>query len=206
MPPSFLTRRTALVLGASCVLGGCNALSSLNAAARPLDTYALAPAAGSATGRRTTRTLLVATPEASAALSTSRVLVRTGPAAITYLPDAQWSDELPLVLQSLLIRSISDTGRIGYVGKADGGPIPDTALLVRLDAFDVIAGGDGTFRTSVEMTLTLLNDSTQRVIASQGFAQSLPVDDDSAAAIVTGFQRTLDTLLPSAADWAIARA
>ena len=52
---------------AIAALGGCSAVSALNSASRPLDTYDLLPVAGSKSGRRTTRTLLVATPAASAA-------------------------------------------------------------------------------------------------------------------------------------------
>ncbi|WP_370402471.1 ABC-type transport auxiliary lipoprotein family protein [Sulfitobacter sp. JB4-11] len=201
---SFTTlNRRMVLLGAASTLGGCTALASLNDAARPLDTYDLSPAAGSDIGRRTSRTLLVARPEASAAIATNRILVRSGPASISYLPDAQWSDELPLVVQSLLIRSISGTGRIGYVGKSDGGPVPDSALLVRLDAFGVVAAPDGTFQTEIDMTLTLLNDSTQRVMATRRFAETSAAADDAALAIVTAFQRGLDRLLPQASDWVL---
>ena len=129
----ILTRRIAL-LGAACALGGCSTLTSLNAASKPLNTYDLRPATGSKRGGRTSRTLLVAKPQASAALTTDRILIKPEPASITYLPDARWSDEVPAIVQSLLIRSISETGRIAYVGPSNAGPVPDKALLVRIDA------------------------------------------------------------------------
>ena len=98
MTPKTLSRRVAL-LGGISALGGCSAVSALNSAAQPLDTYDLLPANGSQTGRRTSRTMLVARPEASAAIATDRIMIMPGAASITYLPDARWSDELPLVLQ-----------------------------------------------------------------------------------------------------------
>ena len=199
-----LTRRTAL-LGAVCSLGGCSAISSLNAATEPLDTFDLRPASGSKAGGRRSRTLLIARPQASAALATDRILIKPDPAAVTYLPDARWSDELPAVFQSLLIRSISDTGRIAYVGRTDAGPVPDKALLVRIDAFEVNALADGTFQAQVDVDLTLINDKDQRVVASRRFSQSGTRLDDSPKAIVAMFQNVLDTLLPTMADWAIQR-
>ena len=201
---SNLTRRTAL-LGTLFALSGCSAITSINAATKPLDTYDLRPAAGSAKGRRTSRTLLVARPQAPAALATDRIMVKPDAASITYLPDARWSDEIPAVVQSLLIRSISETGRVAYVGRSDAGPIPDKALLVRIDAFEVNALADGTFEAELDFDLTIINDKDQRVVASRRFSQSQPVANDSAKAIVAVFQEALNVLLPAISDWAIER-
>ena len=200
----ILTRRTAL-LGAACALGGCSALSSLNAAATPLDTYDLRPAAGATAGRRTSRTLLVAQPQVSAALATDRIVVKPDPASITFLPSARWSDELPNVFQYLVIRSISTTGRIGYVGPSGAGPVPDKALLVRIDAFDVNARSDGTFEVQVDVDMTIVNDRDQRVVATRRFAQSAETSSDSPKDVVAAFQNVLDALLPEISDWVIAK-
>ena len=204
MQTPILTRRLAL-LGGAFSLGGCSAITSLNSASDPLEIYDLRPATGSTSGRRTSRTLLIARPQASAALATDRIMIRTDPVSIAYLPDASWSDELPLVFQSLLVRSISQTGRIGYVGRSDAGPVPDKALLVRLDAFEVKAMGENVFDVQVEVHLTILNDRDQRVVASRGFAQSAQTSDTTAKSVVGGFQKVLDDLLPVMSDWIIQR-
>ncbi|MFN3661601.1 ABC-type transport auxiliary lipoprotein family protein [Yoonia sp.] len=205
MTPIQLTRRVAL-LGGAVALGGCGAVSALNTAASPLDTYDLTPRAGSTGGRRTQRTLLLALPDAAAAISTDRIMIRPNAAAITYLPQARWTDELPRVVQSLLVRSISATGRIGYVGRSDGGPVPDSALLTRIDAFDVSVGADGSFTVLIDITLTVLDDRDQRVIGTQRFSQSVPVGNDNPVTIVAGFQALVDAMLPGMADWALDRA
>lgn len=199
-----LTRRTAL-FGAISSLGGCSAITSINAAARPLDTYDLRPAAGSMAGGRTSRTLLVARPQASAALATDRIMVKPDAASITYLPDARWSDELPAVVQSLLIRSISETGRIAYVGSSDAGPIPDKALLVRIDEFEVYALASDTYEVQVDLDLTIINDKDQRVVGSRRFSQAEQAADDSPQEIVRVFQAVLNDLLPAMSDWTIQR-
>ncbi len=200
----IMTRRMAL-MGAVCSLGGCTAIASLNAAAVPLDTYDLRPASGSRTGGRTARTLLVARPQASAALATDRIVVKPDPAAITYLPDARWSDELPAVVQTLLIRSISDTGRIAYVGRSEGGPVPDKALLVRIDAFEVMAMPDQTFAVQVDIDLTVINDRDQRVLGTRRFSQSEPISGDDPKLIVAAFQDVMNAMLPSMSDWTLKR-
>ena len=121
------------------------------------------------------------------------------------LPDARWVDEVPAVVQSLLIRSISETGRIAYVGRTDAGPIPDKALLVRIDAFEVNALESSAFSVTVDLDLTLINDSNQRVVASRRFSQTDLVASDDVSRIVAAFQHVLNDLLPAMSDWAIAR-
>ncbi len=205
MPLLTLTRRFA-ILGAASALGGCSAVAALNSAAQPIDTFDLSPAAGATNGRRTARTLLVARPEAPAAIATDRIMIKPDAVSITYLPDARWSDDAPVVLQSLIVRSIAATGRIGYVGRSDGGPVPDTALLVRMDAFQVHVLPDGRMEVSVDLALTVINDQDQRVIGNRSFALSAPATDDSPAVIVAAFQAALDALLPNMADWVLQRA
>lgn len=197
-----LTRRMAL-MGGVCALSGCSAITSLNASSKALDTYDLRPVAGASAGGRKSRTLLVAQPQATAALATDRIMIKPDPASITYLPDARWSDELPAVVQSLLIRSISETGRIAYVGRSDAGPIPDKALLVRIDAFEVNKSENGSFEVQVSLDLTVINDRDQRVIATRRFSQSSMVSGDDPKVIVAMFQAVLDGLLPSISDWVI---
>ncbi len=205
MPPLKFTRRIA-VLGAVSALGGCSAVSALNSAAQPLDTYDLTPSGGARTGRRTSRTVVIARPEAPAAIATDRIMIKPDAVSITYLPDARWADEAPLVLQSILVRSISESGRLGYVGRSEGGPVADTAVLVRMDDFHVVVTPEGRFTALVTIALTALNDRDQRVIGTRSFTQSAQAASDTPTAVVAAFQAALHMLLPSMADWVIERA
>ncbi|MCA0851004.1 ABC-type transport auxiliary lipoprotein family protein [Salipiger thiooxidans] len=195
-----LTRRAA-ILGASASLGGCSAVSSINAAATPLDTYDLSPAPGSSAGGGTGGTLLVAAPNAPAPIKSDRIMVKPGVAAVTYLPDARWSDEVPALVQSLLVRSIAATGRMGYVGPNEAGPVPDLALLSRIDVFQVEVIGAALI-AKIDISLTLLRDSDQSVIKTASFRNEIAAVNDTPAAIVAAFQAILDTLLPQMATWA----
>ena len=198
-----LSRRTAL-LGA-LALPGCTALGVLNEAAAPRDTYELQPVTVAAQGRRSSRSLLVVLPNAPAAIATDRILIRQDPLSVTYLPDARWADQVPEMLQSVLIRSLSSAGRIGFVGAQGDGPVPDTVLLTRIDAFGVDQKADGSFVARVSFELTVIRDRDQRVLGTARFAQDQPLADDQAATIARGFQQALDTVLPPAMNWVLAR-
>ncbi|WP_108484334.1 ABC-type transport auxiliary lipoprotein family protein [Oceaniglobus ichthyenteri] len=200
----ILTRRAALI-GAAASLGGCSAVSSLNSAATPLDTFDLRPVPGATTGRRTARTILVARPTTPAAIATDRIVVKPNALAVTYLPESRWADDLPAVLQSLIVRSIAGTGRVGYVGPNEGGPVPDVALLSRVDAFQVEATNPG-FSVVIDISLTLMRDRDQQVIATRVFRQRATATDDIPSVLIPAFQTVLDGLLPDIANWVVATA
>lgn len=201
---SDLTRRIALS-GALCSLGGCSALNTLATASEPLKTYDLQPAAGSKTGRRTSRALMIARPQTLAVLATDRIAIKPDALSVTYLPDARWVDDLPAVVQSLLVRSIAGTGRIAYVGVSEGGPVPDNVMLVRIDAFEARTLPQGGFEVMIDLDLTLVNDRDQSIDASRRFQQSTRLADDSIETVITVFQATLSDLLPLIADWTLQR-
>ncbi len=205
---SLLLSRRALVLGGLSALPGCSAVSALNDVSRPLPTFDLRPVSGDTSGPRSRATFLVTDPVSPAVLATDRILVRATPATISYLPDARWSDDLPTLLQSLIIRSLSLTGRVGYVDPPGEGPVPDFALLGRLDTFDVVDISETAqaeaFVARVSLNMTVLRDDTQRVIATRTFDGSAAVPDISPLSIVSTFQSLLDAILPALTSWVIA--
>ena len=157
-----LTRRI-FVLG-SLGLPGCTALNALNQAALPRDTYELQPVAATAGGVRSSRTLLVLEPTAPAAIATDRILIKQDPLSVTYLPDARWSDEVPQMVQSVLIQSLAASGGLGFVGLQGAGPVPDSVLLTRIDAFGVEQQSDGAFQV---LSLIHISEPTRRTIPSR---------------------------------------
>ncbi len=197
-----LSRRAA-TLGLFA-LPGCAAISTLNDAAQPRDTYELQPVAVGAAGRRTSRSLMVLLPDAPAAIATDRMLIRTDPLSVAYLPDARWADRVPEMFQSVLIRSLAGTGRLGFVGPQGAGPVPDRVLLIRLDDFEVVRGTEG-FVARLAFEASVLRDRDQRVLGTRGFAQEVVVSDDRAATIARAFQTLLDQLLPEAVTWVLTR-
>lgn len=199
--------RRLFTLGGLAALPACSAISAINAAASALPTFDLLPVAGVTQGRRSNATFLVASPDAPEALATDRILIRPAPASITYLPDARWSESLPSLMQSLVVRSLSSTGRVGYVGPAGAGPIPDFAILARIDTFDIVVASSqetrATYSANVRLNVTVLRDANQRVIATRTFQRVSQVADLEPASVVAAFQSVLDTELVDLTTWII---
>jgi cholesterol transport system auxiliary component len=206
MTPLRLPGLLALLL-ALAPIAGCSALSSLDSAARSLDTYELsvppAPAGSVATGRRV---MQVSMPTASGGIGTDRIMIRPGALQIAYLSDGRWVDPVPVHVQQLLIRSLAGRGRLGFVGGESSGPLPDYVLLTDIQAFqaEVTPGGAAPVRVDVRMTLTLLRDIDRSVIAAHRFERSVGAGSDDAATVVAAFDVAMRSLLAEATGWILA--
>jgi cholesterol transport system auxiliary component len=203
MQSIILTRRI-FALGGLCALPACGTLAALDDASRPMPTFDLSPATDKTPGSTGSATFQVTLPVAPAVLQTDRWLVRPGPGSVSYLPDARWPSDLPAMLQSLMVRSLSATGRVGYVGPSGVGPIPDYAVLSHVDRFEIaeVAGAES-YTAHIEMNVTLLRDATQKVVGTRMFKQTIPLSRAEPLLIVAAFQSMLDIVLADMASWII---
>ena len=202
----MMPARAALLLALALALpSGCSAVRSLNSAARALDAYELVPVAIPGAGS-TGRSLAVEEPAASAAIATDRILVKPNPLAVAYLPGARWIEPAPAHVQSLIIRSLAGSGRVGFVGPAAAGPLPDYDLFTTIEAFeaDIDGSAQPPVRVVVAMTLTLVRDLDGQVVASRRFEGSATAPADHATAVVSAFNVAMSGILREAGAWTIA--
>jgi cholesterol transport system auxiliary component len=187
-------------------LPSCTALSTLNQAATPLATFELQPITNASAASRSRITLLIVEPTAPAAIATDRILVKQNQQSVSYLPDARWADEAQLMIQSVIIQSLSAGGRFGFVGAQDVGPVPDMVLLTRIDRFGVDIGAGDTVTVRLSFDLTVLRDRDQRVLGTRSFSGDAAIRSDQVDPVVTGFQMVMDDLLGEIVSWTMATA
>ncbi|MBU2959390.1 membrane integrity-associated transporter subunit PqiC [Citreicella sp. C3M06] len=193
-------RRAVLTLGLA-TLAGCSALSSIDSASKPLNTYELSPLpAVSGTVRRGRASIEVAMPTTTGALSSDRIVIKPTPREIQTLPDARWVDDAAAHVQLLLVRSLANSGRFSLVTSAGVGPTPDYVLMSDLQAFQAEVSGDEV-KVVIQSTLTLLRDSDGAILASRSFSSAVPVADTSAARIVEAFDMAMTAQLTEMVDW-----
>lgn len=198
-------RRTALALAATAFLSGCSALSALSGAATPLDDYDLTAPATPVTARSTTsRQLVVEIPTAPGALTNDRILIRPHPLQAAYLPDGKWAEDVPVMLQTLMVRSFEDTGAFRYVGRTPLGTSGDYALLTELTDFQAEAAADGKSATiRLRLTARLIREDDAAVLSSRTFTSSADVASTETLALVEGFNTANQTLLTDLTTWAL---
>ena len=193
-------RFACLVLGLAAT-AGCSALSSIESASKPLDTFELSPLpAGSVAAARSRRSLEVALPTATGALTSDRIVIKPTPLQVQALPNARWVNEATEHVQLLLVRSLAGSGRFALVTSAGSGPTPDYVLLTDLQAFQAEVTPDQV-TVVIRTTMTLLSDIDGTIISSRSFANTATVPDTTTEIVVTAFDEAMTQQLRDVVDW-----
>ena len=184
-------------------MGGCSALTSIQSASKPLDTFELSPlAAGSVPASRGGRHLEVAVPTATGALTSDRIVIKPTPNEVQSLPGSRWVDETNEHVQLLLVRSLANSGRFALVTEAGSGPAPDYVLLTDLRAFQAEVGAEGVI-VVIHTTMTLLRDTDGSAISSRSFINSMPASGTSAEVVVAAFDMAMTQQLTDVVGWLV---
>ena len=77
--------------------------------------------------------LTVALPIADAALNTARIALRQNPISLEYYARANWVDTAPQMIQTLLVESFENTGKIVSIGRQSVTLRADYSLLTALE-------------------------------------------------------------------------
>lgn len=194
--------RHGLWIAALALLGACGAFSK---ASEPLDAYTLAPLPVATGVRATSRHLVVELPTSSGALATDRILIKPNPLQAEYLPKGRWVDPAPVLLQTLLVASLQNSGAFRLVGRDAAGLTPDYVLLVEVNDFQAEAPMAGVTETPVRvgLTITMLREEDSTLIASRRFDQTALAASSDTLALVTAFDTATRQVLTDAVAWTL---
>ena len=197
----------ALTLLLACLaLSGCSALAALDQAATPLDVHELRGPSQVPDARSTSPLhLSVELPSTGGAIETDRILVRTSPTQIAYLPDARWSAPAPRMLQTAMVETFLRADAFAFVGQRPLGPSGDLALVTTLLDFGAEVAGEGA-RVEITLVARLVRERDATILSRRTFRRTVPVPDTSSAAILAGYAAAADAVLGDLAAWAIAAA
>jgi cholesterol transport system auxiliary component len=194
----------ALVLAMLPLLGGCSTLGALGDVSTPLAVYDLrAPDGAPAVQDRTlARDVIVELPTTSGVLDTDRILIRPDALQAQYLPDVRWGDEAPVMMQTLMLRALENTGGLRYVGRRPLAGAADYAIVTELVDFQAeLTEGGAAAVVTIRMTSRLVVERDASIIASRTFAAQAPAATTETADVIVAFDQASDALLVDFADW-----
>lgn len=184
----------AALLAAGLGLGGCasGAAPATFDLAAPRDGIAAKP------GREL---LVVAEPQALQVLDSTRVVVMSG-GGIAYLPDVQWADRLPKLLQTRLIQTFENGRRIRAVGRPGDRLVPAAQLNSDIRAFGIDAA---TGEAVIEMSVKIVNDRTGRILAGEVFTSRVPAGGGTGPGAMAALDLASQNLLRAVVRWVSGR-
>ena len=129
-----LGRRGLLTAAGTTVLAGCANLDFLNPSAPRI--FELTPKSSFPPDLPDTHaSLVVDTPTAAGGLNTARIAVRPLPTSIDYYADVTWVDVIPIMIRTLVVETLENTGKVDVFNRSDFGSRADFALIVHVREF-----------------------------------------------------------------------
>ena len=206
MPFPQLIRPIAIALALPVLLGACGTLSALGDATTPSDIYELSTPTDLPLrqGRPQARDIIVEVPTTGGALATDRIMIRPAPLQAQYLPDVRWSDDAPVMLQTLMLRALNRTGAFEYVGRRPLGPGGDFAIVTELVDFQAVLVPDSEgAEIRVRMISRIVRERGVSIVASRSFAASEPAASLDDADIAAAFDAATSRVLSDFTVWTL---
>lgn len=191
--------RIALVLAGLLGLGGCSILAS-----DPPLLYDLSPK-NTFDGEAPVVDwqLVVEEPTTPNAINTDRIAIRPAQLEVQYFPGVKWTDRAPALVQTLLVESFENSGKIIGVGRRSIGLSGDYILTSELREFEAASDGAGGTNVVVRLVLKLVRQSSGGIIASTTVAATAPAASDDVADVVTAFDAVLGKVLKQSVGWVL---
>lgn len=202
--------KSILLVGLVSLMSACSGLATLNSATAPVDLYLLTPKSTFDTNLPRIRQQIVITePTATAAISNDRITIQPTPLEVRFLPGARWVDRAPLIIQSLMIESFENSGKVDAVGRSAIGLRADYLIVADLREFQAIISDENDptapLVADVRLNIKIVDAQTDTIIASQSFEKLQSSTSDEAKDIVAAFDLALGRVLKSTVEWSIRR-
>ena len=154
------------------IVAGLERMTGSSAAKARLVSYDLTiPRAPETKEKPSPAQLVVPDPTALAALDNERIQTALANGAYASVPDAQWSDALPRLLQVKILRSLEDAGRFAGVSRPLEGVTSDFQLVIDIRKFQISPN----LVAEVELGCKLIAGNG-RVIATRIFRASIAAE------------------------------
>ncbi|HUK60209.1 MAG TPA: ABC-type transport auxiliary lipoprotein family protein [Stellaceae bacterium] len=143
--------------------------------------------------------LAVDEPAAPASLDVDRIALTQSELRLDYFANAAWGDRAPAMIQSLIVASLTDAGRIRVVMRSTGELRPDATLAIDLQRFDAEYHGGGAPEVHVRLVCRLVHD--RNAVAVRTFSGTAQAGRNDTADIVAAFDAAMHDVLGALVPW-----
>jgi cholesterol transport system auxiliary component len=197
--------RMALLLG-TLFLAGCG----LPGFSSPPQLFTLTPKNTFIEGLPTvTDQILIETPVAAAGLDTGRIALSREPTSLDYFAGVSWTDRAPAMVQTLMVESFENSGRVVSVGRDTIGLRADYVLKSELREFQAqYAGPDdaGPPLIHVRINAKLVVMPRRNIEAGKTFEALERARGTSFQDIIAAYDDALGKVLRRLVEWSLTEA
>lgn len=147
--------------------------------------------------------LSVDVPIAEAGINTSRIAVRRSPVRLNYFEGVNWSDIAPRMLQTLMIESYENTGRIIGIGRQNIGLRADYSLISELREFQAESVAGKPPQVRVRLNAKLIRLPQRIIVAGTNRESVVATQGEGIDNIVNAFDTALGDVLKTIITWSL---
>jgi cholesterol transport system auxiliary component len=198
------TRRAVLRFAGAAATAGALAGCQLPGSGEPPQFFTLTPKSTFAADLpRANWQLGIETPVASGGIDTSRIALSRTPVTFEYFARANWTDTAPRMVQTLLVESFENTGRIVAVGRESSSLRPDYLLKVDLREFQAELRANATPTARVRLAVRLVKLPERNVVASFAHEAQQAAASSDIHNIVLAFDEALGSAMRRVVEWTL---
>ncbi|MGF1608027.1 MAG: ABC-type transport auxiliary lipoprotein family protein [Kiloniellales bacterium] len=147
--------------------------------------------------------LIIEAPVANAGLNTTRIALQHDPMRLEYYARSSWTDRAPLMIQTLIVESFENSGKIISVGRESVGLRADFVLKSELREFQAEYYHGGLPKVRARINLKLVRMPHREIIGSQSFEAVIEASANNLDAIVIAFDEALGKVMRRVVEWTI---
>jgi len=197
---STLSRRS-IVLGLPVALAAC---SGPLGGGPPPQLYTLTPARDFPPGLPSAKgQLLVEVPATPGGLDTERIALMRSPVMLDYFAGSAWTDRAPLMVQSLLVESFENSGKIGAIGRESLALRADWILKPELRVFTAVYEGGDAPIVRIRLALKLVRQPERGIVSERTVEAEERAQQNAILPVVEAFDTALHRAMQDAVAWAL---
>ncbi len=197
--------KSARKLLAAAALAAALTACALPGAGEPPQLYTLTPKSTFDTNLPTVEwQLVVERPVASAGINSQRIALQRTPVTLDYFARADWTDTAPLLVQTLLIESFENTGKIRAVTREATQLRADYVLQTELREFQAeydTPGQPPLVRVRLNGKLIRMPDRT--IVGSKTVERTIRAEQSSIDSVVLAFDEALGKVMKQIVEWTL---
>ncbi len=147
--------------------------------------------------------LIIEAPLAPAGLDTTRIALQRASVELEYYARANWTDLSPAMIQTLVVESFENSGKIVAVGRESLGLRADFVLKLELREFQSDYSRGAVPDAHVRLNAKLVKMPQRTIVGSQSFEAKVGANADRIEDIVAAFDDALGKTLKDLVLWTL---
>jgi len=147
--------------------------------------------------------VLIDEPLAPAGLDTTRIALSRSAVSIEYFADSEWTDRVPLMVQTALLESFEDSKALSAINRESLGLHADFILKTEIRHFEAVYdSSDQAPEVWVTIVTRLVNPSGRDIVSQASFERRVRAKTNEVPQIVLAFDEALEGVMEDIVVWA----